>query len=183
MRFGSLDSVGEAELTMYSFRITLSTILDNPAPLVLHTNDASFEVIYKGTQVGRAYINPLDLYKGSNTLPTEFHYQPANPGDATAEDLLTQYLETKGQIPLTIQGDGSSTPYGSLKEAFTGVHLETSFPGQGIPLVHDIQIFVDFVTAFCNNTATFDFRVRLVVSFDRLPQLLTLANARRSTTT
>ncbi|BGP00846.1 hypothetical protein RTBOTA2_002159 [Rhodotorula toruloides] len=140
-------------------RITLSTILDNPAPLVLHTNDASFEVIYKGTQVGRAYINPLDLYKGSNTLPTEFHYQPANPGDATAEDLLTQYLETKGQIPLTIQGDGSSTPYGSLKEAFTGVHLETSFPGQGIPLVHDIQIFVDFVTAFCNNTATFDFRI------------------------
>ncbi|BGP22157.1 pre-rRNA processing protein [Rhodotorula toruloides] len=140
-------------------RITLSTILDNPAPLVLHTNDASFEVIYKGTQVGRAYINPLDLYKGTNTLATEFHYQPADPADATAEDLLTQYLETKGQIPLTIQGDGTSSPYGSLQEAFTGVHLETSFPGQGIPLVHDIQIFVDFVTAFCNDTATFDFRI------------------------
>jgi len=45
--------------------ITLSeVILDNPAPLILHTNLASFQVIYMGTYVGRAYINPLDLYEG-----------------------------------------------------------------------------------------------------------------------
>lgn len=39
-------------------------ILANPAPLILHTNMISFEVLYKGAVTGRAYINPLDLYPG-----------------------------------------------------------------------------------------------------------------------
>ncbi|BGP44010.1 hypothetical protein JCM10449v2_008067 [Rhodotorula kratochvilovae] len=140
-------------------RITLDTILSNPAPLILHTNDASFQVIYRGTNVGRAYINPLDLYTGSNTLATEFQYMPSDPGNAVAEDLLTQYLSTKGDIPLTIQGDDGSSPYGSLDQAFSGVRLETSFPGQGLDLVHDIEVYVDLIQALCTSTAAFDFRI------------------------
>ncbi|GAA5897781.1 hypothetical protein JCM8208_000260 [Rhodotorula glutinis] len=140
-------------------RITLDTILNNPAPLILHTNLDSFQVIYRGELVGRAYINPLDLYEGSNTLATEFQYMPADPNNAVAEDLLTQYLSTKGQIPLTIQGDAESSPYGALDQAFSGLKLETSFPGQGLPLVHDIEIYVDLIAAVCNNSASFDFRI------------------------
>ncbi|GAA6057282.1 hypothetical protein JCM3770_004534 [Rhodotorula araucariae] len=140
-------------------RITLDTILSNPAPLILHTNDASFQVLYRGTNVGRAYINPLDLYTGSNTLATEFQYQPSDPGNAVAEDLLTQYLSTTGDIALTIQGDDQSSPYGSLDQAFSGVKLETSFPGQGLPLVHDIEVYVDLIQALCTSTAAFDFRI------------------------
>ncbi|GAA6063179.1 hypothetical protein JCM10212_003114 [Sporobolomyces blumeae] len=140
-------------------RITLSVIVDNPAPLILHTNDVSFAVQYKGTTVGRAYINPLDLYQNQNTLPSEFHYQPANPGDATAESLLTAYLEEKGQIPITIQGDEQSSPYGSLDQGLAGITLQSSFPGQGIPLVDNIRIYLDLVQAFCNSSASFDFQI------------------------
>mgnify|MGYP007026579347 CR=1 FL=1 len=85
---------------------------------------------------------------------------PADPNNAVAEDLLTQYLSTKGQIPLTIQGDAESSPYGALDQAFSGLKLETSFPGQGEPLVHDIEIYVDLIAAVCNSSASFDFRVR-----------------------
>jgi hypothetical protein len=208
----------------------------------LHTNQVSFEVLYKSALVGRAYVNPLDLLEGelgatlhflarshaspfligTNTLPTEFHYmvsdlidrelsnadlqrswQPSNPSDATAQDLLAQYLETKDQvslsplrscyvktladprprlqIPLTIQGDSSSSPYGSLQPALSGVTLETSyafepshqplsfadvtnfapdrFPGQGIPLVSDIVIYFDLVQGLCNSTVNIETRL------------------------
>ncbi|KAM0750211.1 hypothetical protein T439DRAFT_247618 [Meredithblackwellia eburnea MCA 4105] len=132
-------------------RITLSVILSNPAPLILHTNQVSFEVIYSGVLVGRAYVNPLDLLLGSNTLPSEFHYMPANPGDATAEQLLSDYLELTTQIPLTIQGDSTSSPYGSLAAALTPVTLATSFPGQGLPLVHDIVVSFNLYL-YCSRT-------------------------------
>lgn len=49
--------------------ITLDVILSNPAPLILHTNLVSFQVIYRDVVVGRAYINPLDLYRGESSLP------------------------------------------------------------------------------------------------------------------
>ncbi|GAA6027071.1 hypothetical protein JCM8097_006088 [Rhodosporidiobolus ruineniae] len=140
-------------------RITLTVELDNPAPLVLNTNDASFQVIYRDTLVGRAYVNPLNLYPGALSLASEFHYMPADPNNAVAEDILAQYLETSGQIPITIVGDASSSPYGSLDEAFSGISLSSSFPGQGIPLVHDIVIYLDLVTALCNSSATFEVRL------------------------
>lgn len=47
-------------------RITLDVILSNPAPLILHTNLVSLEIVYRGTGVGRAYIDPLDLYLGTS---------------------------------------------------------------------------------------------------------------------
>lgn len=105
---------------------------------------------------------------------------PTNPGDATAESLLSIYLESKDQIPLTIQGDAESSPYGSLDQGLSGITLQTScvfsvsrfsetiadsirshisFPGQGIPLVDNIRIYLDLVQAFCSNNASFDFQV------------------------
>lgn len=55
-----------------SHSITLSVILDNPAPLILHTNMVSFQVIYMGALVGRAYVNPLDLYEGTRSFQLSF---------------------------------------------------------------------------------------------------------------
>lgn len=86
------------DATALACRIALNVILANPAPLILHTNLVSFLVIYRGTNVGRAYINPLDLFPGSNTVAAEFHYQPADANNAIAEDLLTQYLSTTSQV-------------------------------------------------------------------------------------
>lgn len=78
------------------------------------------------TLVGRAYVDPLNLLEGSNTLPTEFHYMPSDPSNTVAQSLLTAYLKQTGQIPLTIDGDTSSSPYGALQTALDGVSLATS---------------------------------------------------------
>lgn len=85
--------------------------------------------------------------------------QPSNPSDPTAQDLLAQYLEVKDQIPLTIKGDSSSSPYGSLQPALSGVTLETSFPGQGLPLVNDIVIYFDLVQGLCMSTVNIETRL------------------------
>ena len=77
---------------------------------------------------------------GSNTIASEFHYEPADASNAIAQSLLSTYLETTGAIPLTVAGDLSSSPYGSLGPALSHISLATSFPGQGLPLVHDIVV-------------------------------------------
>lgn len=105
-------------------------------------------MLYNATLVGYAYINPLDLYNGTNTIPTEFHYQPADPGNQAAEALLTAYLETTGNISIRVQGYGESSPYGSLEAALDPIYLDTSFPGLGQPLIETIDIYLDIIGAF-----------------------------------
>lgn len=78
------------------------------------------------------------MFAGSNTFKAEFHYQPADPNSQVAQQLLTQYLSTTGPVALTVQGDQSSSPYGSLQQALSEITLPTSFPGQGLPLIHDM---------------------------------------------
>lgn len=112
-----------------------------------------------GTPVGRAYINPLDLYQGLNTYPGELLYQPANPADPTAQALLTQYLETKDIIPITVDGDSQSSAYGSLAAALDPLNIPTGFPGQGIPLIEDIVIYLDLVQVLCNSTVSIETRL------------------------
>ncbi|KAL8287086.1 hypothetical protein RQP46_004092 [Phenoliferia psychrophenolica] len=140
-------------------RIQLSVVLSNPAPLILHTNMISFAVIYQGVFVGRAYVNPLDLLPGSNTVPSEFQYQPVNAGDPIGQGVLGAYLMTAGDIPLTVAGDLNSSPYGSLQTGLSHVSLSAPFPGQGIPLVHDIIIYIDVVKVICTSMAAFSFRL------------------------
>ncbi|SCV70806.1 BQ2448_3568 [Microbotryum intermedium] len=182
-------------------RIGLTTILVNPAPLILHTNFASLQVYYRTVLVGRAYINPLDLYPGNNSVPAEFHYQvrvahylpqgavlmrpsssphqPTDRSDPRAQDLLAQYLETTGPIPIQIEGDTSSSPYGSLKPALAELSLNSSFPGQGKPLVNKIIIYIDLVTAFCNKTVTI--QIQLDNNLDTYIDLLQFAGTANQT--
>ncbi|KAL8277420.1 hypothetical protein RQP46_010142 [Phenoliferia psychrophenolica] len=122
---GAGDEFAPTEGSQF-IRITLSVILSNPAPLILYTNDVSFAVLYDNYTVGRAYITPLNLYPGTNTIDAEFHYEPADSSNAVALNLLTEYLETTGQIDLTVQGDTSSTPYESLQEGLSEIKLATS---------------------------------------------------------
>lgn len=37
--------------------------------------------------------------------------------------------------------------------------MPNSFPGQGIPLVHDIRVYLDIVRAACTNQVSIDFRI------------------------
>lgn len=66
---------------------------------------------------------------GQNVAPTEFQYSPANPNDTVAQSFLTTFLQTANTIPLTVQGDSASTPYGSLQPALEGITLATSITG------------------------------------------------------
>lgn len=89
-------------------------------------------------------------YLGISTTLSEFQYSPVNPNDVVAQSFLTAYLSTKNAINFTIQGDPASSPYGSLQQAFAETTLLSSFPGQGDPLIKDIIIYFDTVTAFCD---------------------------------
>lgn len=38
------------------------------------------------------------FFLGSNTIPSEFHYEPADPSNTVAQSLLSEYLETSGAV-------------------------------------------------------------------------------------
>lgn len=96
---------------------------------------------------------------GQNTIQSEFHYAPPNPADTNAQAILTAYLSTTGAVPITVQGDVLSSPYGSLQEGLSKVTLETSFPGQGKPLISDIVIYFDPIQAICKNSVKITTRI------------------------
>ncbi|KAL8278093.1 hypothetical protein RQP46_009553 [Phenoliferia psychrophenolica] len=136
------------------------------------TNDASVAFMLHGGANGGIPFSVSSSFPGiqgfngkaiiparSNTIPSEFHYMPADAGDAVAQSLLTAYLETKGNIPLVVSGDLKSSPYVSLQPALSHISLQSGFPGQGLPLVHDIVIYLDLITVLCTNEVAFTFSI------------------------
>lgn len=120
----------------------LTTTLNNPSNISLTTVDISLPVMFDGVELGRAVINSFDLVPGENTIPSEFHYMPANPNDTTAQGFLTEFLTSTDTIPLTIQGDSGGSPFGSLQPALEGVKLETSLKGMGDVIILDANVFI-----------------------------------------
>lgn len=57
---------------------------------------------------------------------------------------------------MLVQGDISSSPYGSFQQGLSEISLSTSFPGQGKPIVQSIAITLDLEHAICDETATFE---------------------------
>ncbi|RPD52194.1 hypothetical protein L227DRAFT_623401, partial [Lentinus tigrinus ALCF2SS1-6] len=108
----------------------LTTTLQNPSNISLQTVDVALPVYYKDVMLGRAVIDPLNLAPGENTMPTEFHYQPNDANDTTAQAFLTEFLQTGDGIALTIKGDGDSSPFASLVPALEGVGISTSLKGE-----------------------------------------------------
>ena len=121
----------------------LTTTLQNPSNISLQTNDLSLIVFYEDVKIGRAAINVCSLASknqrgfnsdlqtfylvpGENTIPAEFHYEPDNANDTTAQSFLGKFIQTGDKLPLTISGDSSSSPYPSLVQALEGVSLSTS---------------------------------------------------------
>ncbi|PPQ89568.1 hypothetical protein CVT25_012240 [Psilocybe cyanescens] len=107
----------------------LKTTLQNPSQISLDTVDVSLPVVFNGVVIGRAAISEFDLVPGSNTVDTEFHYQPANANDTIAQSFLSQFLQTGDSIGLAIQGDANSSPFPSLSPALAGLQLSTQLTG------------------------------------------------------
>ncbi|KAJ4468227.1 hypothetical protein J3R30DRAFT_3715154 [Lentinula aciculospora] len=120
----------------------LTTTLENPSNISLDTTDIALPVYYEGTMIGRAAINNFDLVPGTNTVPSEFHYEPANSNDSVAQSFIADFLTSSNVLPLNIKGDSASTLIESLQEALSGLSLSTFLPGMGQTLIKDITVTI-----------------------------------------
>ncbi|KAJ3724969.1 hypothetical protein DFJ43DRAFT_1197841 [Lentinula guzmanii] len=120
----------------------LTTTLENPSNVSLDTTDIALPVYYEGTMIGRAAINTFDLVPGTNAVPSEFHYEPSNSNDSVAQSFIADFLTSTNSLPLSIKGDSASTPIDSLKEALSGLSLDTSLSGMGQTLIKDITVTI-----------------------------------------
>ncbi|KAI9463679.1 hypothetical protein BJY52DRAFT_1404720 [Lactarius psammicola] len=137
----------------------LTTTLHNPSNISLLTNDVSLAVYFKNVKIGRAAINTLNLVPGENTVATEFHYEPDNANDTTAQSFLSEFLQSGDTLPLSIKGDQSSSPYPSLVPALEGVSLTTSLTGLNAPpIITHINVFVP-LSAIVDSLVSIDFDV------------------------
>ncbi|KAF9264250.1 hypothetical protein L218DRAFT_258531 [Marasmius fiardii PR-910] len=134
----------------------LTTVLENPSNVSLHTIDTALPVIYKGTKLGRAVINPFNLQTGENVIQAEFHYQPDNRNDTVAQSFLTDFLTSTDTLDLSIEGDPDSTPIESLKQALSGVKLASQLNGMGQKLLQHINVFIT-LDSLITNLVTVDF--------------------------
>ncbi|KAH7875192.1 uncharacterized protein C8R40DRAFT_1170817 [Lentinula edodes] len=115
----------------------LTTTLENPSNISLDTTDIALPVYYEGSMVGRAFINNLNLVPGTNSVPSEFHYEPANSNDSVAQSFIADFLTSNNSLPLSIKGDSASTPIDSLQEALSGLSLR-----MGQTLIKDITVTI-----------------------------------------
>jgi hypothetical protein len=75
-------------------------------------------------------LQTLNLVPGENSISAEFHYEPDNANDTTAQSFLSEFIQTGDSLPLTIKGDSSSSPYPSLVPALEGISLTSSLTGK-----------------------------------------------------
>ncbi|KAG8213768.1 hypothetical protein J3R82DRAFT_10478 [Butyriboletus roseoflavus] len=99
--------------------------------------DITLPVYYENVMIGRAAFNcfsrTFNLMPGENTMAREFQYEPADANNTVAESFLTSFVQSGNILPLTVQGDGASSPFTSLNRALEGVTLQTSVTGLNVP--------------------------------------------------
>lgn len=105
-------------------------------------------------------MQPFYLTPGNNVVPTQFEYMPADANNTIAQSFLTSVLQTANVLPLTVQGDAASSPYGSLQPALEGITLSTSITGLNVPpIIAGVHTYIDLVTTLGNGgyiQASFD---------------------------
>ncbi|KAJ7668375.1 hypothetical protein DFH06DRAFT_1181491 [Mycena polygramma] len=121
----------------------LTTTLQNPSNVSLMTVDISLPVIYNNVTIGRAAIDTFDLVPGANAISAEFHYEPADANNTVAQGFLTDFIQGNSLLPLTIQGDLQSSPFGSLAPALSSLTLSTGLQAMNQPnLITHVNVFI-----------------------------------------
>ncbi|KAG1761975.1 hypothetical protein EDD22DRAFT_893760 [Suillus occidentalis] len=129
----------------------LTSSMNNPSNISLDTVDIALPVYYQNVMIGRAAFNSFNLIPGEDSMPAEFHYEPANPNDTVAEAFLTSFLQTGDSLPITIQGDSASTPFASLQPALEGVSLTSSVTGLNVaPIISHLYPEITLATLVTN---------------------------------
>ncbi|KAJ3567055.1 hypothetical protein NP233_g6616 [Leucocoprinus birnbaumii] len=137
----------------------LTTTLENPSNISLDTVNVALPVMFQGTKIGRAAINEFNLVPGENVYPTEFHYEPDNANDTTAQSFLTQFIQSGDTLDLTIHGDAQSTPFESLQAAMSGLTLNTQIPGLNQPnIITHVHVVIS-LDSLTTNLVSVDFDV------------------------
>lgn len=113
----------------------LTTRLFNPSNISLSTTDTALPVVYNDVAIGRSVIEPFNLLPGENFMATQFRYSPNDRNDTVAQEFLAEFIQSTGDVPLSIVGDEASTRFPSLKAALAGVRLVTGAPGLSTPKV------------------------------------------------
>lgn len=130
-------------------RANLSTTLENPSNVSLETVNIALPVVWEGTTLGRAVIDPFDLVPGSDTYAAEFRYMPDDANDTHAMEFLNTFITTEGPLDVTISGDTESTPFESLATALDGIQISTSIAGLNEPnLITHINVYISIGTIF-----------------------------------
>lgn len=137
----------------------LTTTLQNPSNISLDTVGISLPVIFKGVSIGRAAIGTFDLKPGANAIATEFHYQPADANDTTAQSFLTEFLQTGDTLALSIHGDQGSSPFPSLSPGLANLVLASSLTGLNHPdFITHINVYIT-LGSLITNFVSVDFDV------------------------
>ncbi|KAH0589321.1 hypothetical protein H2248_005083 [Termitomyces sp. 'cryptogamus'] len=137
----------------------LTTILQNPSNITLNTVDISLPVIFSGTKIGRAVIDPFHLVPGENPSITEFRYQPDNANDTTAQAFLSKFIQTGDALDLTIHGDDNSSPFASLSVGLAQLQLGTQLKGLNQPTFITHVTVTITLESLLTNLVTVDFDV------------------------
>jgi hypothetical protein len=64
--------------------------LNNPSNISFDAVDIALPVYYRKAMIGRAAFNVLA--PGEDSMPAEFHYEPANPNDTVAEVCVANFI-------------------------------------------------------------------------------------------
>ncbi|WFC96531.1 hypothetical protein MBRA1_003192 [Malassezia brasiliensis] len=140
---------------------TGKAILHNPSNITVHTTGISLPAFYKNTYVGRALLNNKIIAPGDNYLDSIVRYQPNNPNDTVAQELLVRYAQPQMghgpvsipfQTPVVIKGttnaDPPLSPFASLIPALEGIYVASSVPGIATRVLNQIDSYFDALTLF-----------------------------------
>jgi hypothetical protein len=93
-------------------------------------------------------------------------YYPNDANDTVAQSFLTRFLQTAGDIPLTVKGDAGSSAYGSLQPALEGVELATGIAAiDSKPIIASVTVTI-LVSALLNNSVEASFDVYNLLDAD-----------------
>ena len=160
-------------------------VLINPSNITVRTTGISLPTFYKNTYVGRAELNDKTLVPGNNYLDIIFKYEPYNPNDTTAQELIQRYIQPQPghgatsipfQTPLEIKGFPNAnpplSPFASLVPGLEKLTVSTTLTGIASRVLNQIDAYFDALTLFAAPGLRPYIFVRFTFRND-LPQALT----------
>ncbi|CAD6924941.1 unnamed protein product [Tilletia controversa] len=115
--------------------IRLVTTVFNPSNLTIGLGTVQFNTDFQNQVIGQAVLTDLVLVPGVNDLPTQLRYAPrGNAATAAGVQVLENYVQNVTSR-VTVDGYPGSTPIDSLKQALSGIELQTDIPSLGKLLI------------------------------------------------